>query len=137
MSRLEDQLNEYRELRDASRKVLMADIEHARATFSKEDLASRYLGRVGDGAKDVFEVAKVNAVDHRGIIAILLGAIALWLGREPILNALALDEDAQPTDEDPDAAPDERTDSVVEEAAGDTPVVAAPEVSSPGDDNEH
>ena len=130
MSRLEDQLNEYRELRDASRKVLMADIEHARATFSKEDLASRYLGRVGDGAKDVFEVAKVNAVDHRGIIAILLGAIALWLGREPILNALALDEE-------PDAAPDERTDSVVEEAASDTPVVAAPDVSSPGDDNEH
>ena len=130
MSRLEDQLNEYRELRDASRKVLMADIEHARATFSKEGLASRYLGRVSDGAKDVFEVAKVNAVDHRGIIAILLGAIALWLGREPILNALALDEE-------PDAAPDERTDSVVEEAASDTPVVAAPDVSSPGDDNEH
>lgn len=91
MSKIEQQLADYRQLRDSSKKVLLADIEHARTTFSAKGLTSRYLGGVAEGAKDVYEVAKVHTVDHRGVIAIVLGALTLWFGREPLLAAMAED----------------------------------------------
>lgn len=89
MSDIEQRLADYRDLRDSSKKVLMDDIEHARTTFSTKGLTNRYLGGVAEGAKDVYEVAKVHTVDNRGIIAIVLGALALWFGREPLLAAMA------------------------------------------------
>jgi hypothetical protein len=89
MSNIEQRLADYRDLRDSSKKVLMDDIEHARTTFSTKGLTNRYLGGVAEGAKDVYEVAKVHTVDNRGIIAIVLGALALWFGREPLLAAMA------------------------------------------------
>jgi len=89
VSNIEERMSDYRNLRDSSRKVLLADIEHARATFSAKGLTSRYLGGVAEGAKDVYEVAKVHTVDNRGVIAIVLGALALWFGREPLLQAMA------------------------------------------------
>lgn len=89
MSKIEERLADYRSLRDSSRKVLMADVEHARTTFSAKGLTSRYFGGVIEGGKDVFEVAKVQTVDNRGIIAIVLGALALWFGREPLLAAMS------------------------------------------------
>lgn len=93
MSRLEEQLREDRRLRDASKAVLMADLEHIKSSFSTKGMFSRMGSRIGDGAVDVFETAKEQAEDHRGIIAALIGAILLWLGREPILGALGLAED--------------------------------------------
>lgn len=89
MSKIEERLADYKSLRDSSRKVLMADIDHARTTFSAKGLTNRYLGGVIEGGKDVYEVAKVHTVDNRGIIAIVLGALALWFGREPLLAAMA------------------------------------------------
>ncbi|MEP1420332.1 MAG: hypothetical protein ABJK59_01005 [Erythrobacter sp.] len=91
MSKIEERLADYRSMRDSSRSVLMAEIEHARTTFSAKGLTSRYLGGVIEGGKDVYEVAKVHTVDNRGIIAILLGALAVWFGREPLLAAMAED----------------------------------------------
>ena len=106
MSNIEQRLADYRELRDASKGLLMEDIEHARTTFSAKGLTSRYLGGVAEGAKDVFEVAKVHTVDHRGLIALVLGALALWFGREPLLAAMAeeledvTDDTVQPSETD-------------------------------------
>lgn len=89
MSKIEERLADYRSLRDASRKVLLDEIEHARTTYSAKGLTNRYLGGVIEGGKDVYEVAKVHTIDNRGLIAIVLGALALWFGREPLLAAMA------------------------------------------------
>ena len=90
MSKLPQQFIEDRALRDAARDVFMADIQHARTSISGKGIAARVGSRVGDGAKDVFEVAKVHADDNRGILAALLGALVLFFAREPILEVLGI-----------------------------------------------
>ncbi|WP_298303252.1 hypothetical protein [uncultured Erythrobacter sp.] len=125
MSNIEERLSDYRSLRDSARKVLMTDIEHARTTFSAKGLTSRYLGGVAEGAKDVYEVARVHTVDNRGIIAIVLGALALWFGREPLLAAMAEDLEMEDREVDSDeplpAVQASETDPEPEEASpGDT-----------------
>ncbi len=100
MSKLPRQFVEDKALRDSAREVLMADVDHARATFSAKGVATKVGGRVGDGAKDVFEVAKVHANDKRGMIAVLIGALALFFARGPIMEILGL---GGPTDAEPDA----------------------------------
>ena len=127
MSGIEDRLADYKSLRDSSRKVLMADIDHARATFSAKGLSSRYLGGVAEGARDVFEVAKVQTVDNRGIIAIVLGALALWFGREPLLAAMAEEFD-QLDIENTDNRPRDSESSDVED-----PTPVTPEAPPSGD----
>ncbi len=93
MGKLDRQFEEDRRLRNTAKAVLMADIDHARTTFSAKGVADKTAGRIGDGAKDVFEVAKIHADDNRGIIAIIIGALLVWLGREPIMEALGLIEE--------------------------------------------
>ncbi|WP_299192447.1 hypothetical protein [uncultured Erythrobacter sp.] len=118
MSKRLEQFHEDRAIRDAARAVLLADIEHARVSFSAKGVADRVGGRIGDGAKDVLEVAKTQADSNRGIIAALIGAILLWLGRDTILELLGLAEDEDGS----------QPDTEIEEPS--------PEVSPPGDDNE-
>jgi hypothetical protein len=93
MSKIGQRFIEDRALRDAARKVFMADLAHAKSSLSGAGLASRVAGRVGDGAKDVLEVAKVHADDNRGVLAGLTGALLLWIAREPILEILGLAPD--------------------------------------------
>ena len=90
MSKLSKQFVEDKALRDSAREVLMADVGHARGTFSAKGIATKVGGRVGDGAKDVFEVAKVHADDKRGLLALLIGAAALFFARRPIMEVLGL-----------------------------------------------
>jgi len=132
MSKMEDRLADYRSLRNASKKVLLDDIEHARTTFSAKGLSNRYLGGVIEGGKDVYEVAKVHTVDNRGIIAIVLGALALWFGREPLLAAMAEESGAE------ESGPEEiETDELEPEPEGSGTAHEPPEMSdddqSPGD----
>ncbi len=134
MSNLEKQLVEDRMLRNAAKAVLMADIEHAKNTLSPEGVAERVAGRIGDGAKDVFEVAKTHADDNRGVLAALIGALLLWIVREPILEILGLsdapeDLDASPADEPIEDGETISPDSVDRAITPETP-------SSPGDDDE-
>lgn len=127
MSNIEERLADYRNLRDSSKKVLMDDIEHARTTFSAKGLTNRYLGGVAEGAKDVYEVAKVHTVDNRGIIAIVLGALALWFGREPLLAVMAEEIEAD------EASSDDVTDDTVQPSETDT----VPEDPPSGDINDN
>ncbi len=90
MPKLPPQFIEDRALRDAARDVFMADITHARTSLSGKGIAERVGSRVGDGAKDVFEVAKVHADDNRGILAALIGAIILFFARDPILEVFGV-----------------------------------------------
>ena len=128
MTRLDPQFLEDRALRDASKAVLTADIEHARATFSAKGVATRVAGTIGDGAKDSYEVAKVHADDNRGIIAGLIGAILLWLAHEPILEILGL---ADTPENDPETPADEQD-------AATAPSSEAEPVADPsGENDEH
>lgn len=121
MVKLPQQFVEDRALRDAARSVLIADIAHARNSLSGKGIATRVTSRIADGAKDVFEVAKVQAEDNRGILAILIGALVLWLAREPLLEALGNGQeqdnlDAAPLEEDPEQP---RAETEADPAAGD------------------
>ncbi|MEO1731552.1 MAG: hypothetical protein AAFR64_12540 [Pseudomonadota bacterium] len=86
MSSLPDTFYEDRALRDAAKTVLLADIEYARTSLSGKAVAGRVVGRIGDGAKDVFEVAKDQADGKRGLIAGLIAIVALWFARRPLLE---------------------------------------------------
>ena len=111
MTRLPQSFIEDRAIRDAARAVLVEDIERLRASLSEEGIASRVSAGVGStitnrirsGARDVLAQAKAQAGDHKGMLAVLVGAIVLWLARGPILDWL--DEFADIVDDtDPDAA---------------------------------
>ncbi len=112
MTRLPERFIEDRTLRDAARAVLTEDVERLRAILSQQGIASRVssgvTSTVGDriraGAQDVFTQLRAQADDHKGWLALLVGAIILWFARGPILDWL--DElDAEVPDEESDTAP--------------------------------
>jgi len=86
MSNMDRRFVEDRAMRDAAKRNLMADIAHTRAGLSGSGVASRIFGRIGEGAKDVFETAKSQADDNRGIVAALIGALVLWFGRDRLMD---------------------------------------------------
>ena len=100
MSGLDQQFKEDKALRDAALGVLKADIEHAKTSLTGKAIADRMGSRIGDGAKDVVEIAKGHADDNRGILAVLIGALLLWFVREPILDLLGFGS-ASEHDSDP------------------------------------
>jgi hypothetical protein len=105
MSALPQRFIEDRALRDAARAVLDEDIARLRASLGEQGVASRVTSSIGStvtgrlkaGASDVLESAKETAIDNRGVIAVLVGAILLWLMRGPLL-ALVTEEDFVPED---------------------------------------
>lgn len=94
MTRLPDRFIEDRALRDAARAVLTEDIEQLRSSLSEQGIAarvssgitSRVSSRLKHGAHDVWAEAKLQAGDRKGVIAVLIGAIILWLSRGPIVE---------------------------------------------------
>jgi hypothetical protein len=125
MTRLPDRFLEDRALRDNARAVLAEDIERLRASLAEEGIGSRVSsgvtatisGRIRTGARDVLEQAKAQAGDHKGVLAMLLGAIVLWLAREPLFAWLAgfVEALGDPGEDTHDAAAPEAV------PAGDTP----------------
>ena len=117
MSKLPARFVEDKALRDAARAVLNADLAHAKASLSGKGLANRLTTRVAEGAKDVAEVAKVHADDNRGVLAVLIGALILWLARTPILEVFGIeqsDSDAEETLE-PNSGQADNVDAATEE----------------------
>lgn len=108
MKSIEERFYADRALRDAAKAVLLADIDHARTSFSAKGVADRVGTRIGEGAADVLDTAKDVANDNRGIIAALIGAILLWLGREPLFEALGFGDEAE-ADADADEPVSENT----------------------------
>lgn len=116
MTRLPQRFIEDRAMRNAARAVLAEDIEHLRASLSEQGIASRVSSGVTDtitarirtGARDVLAQARAQAGDHKGVLAILVGAIILWLARGPILDWIdgwaepALDDEFEPDCPAPD-----------------------------------
>lgn len=117
MSHLPQRFIEDRALRDAARAVLAQDIERLRSSLDEQGIASRVSSgvttsissRIRTGARDVLAQAKAQAGDHKGVLAILLGAIILWFARGPILDLIDELAGEDPADDDdienPAAAP--------------------------------
>lgn len=110
MNRLPDRFIEDRTLRDAARAVLVDDIDRLRSDLGEQGITSRVSssvgstisGRVRDGARDVLAQARAQASDHKGVLALLVGAIILWFSRGPILDWF---DDFDSDDNDNEAAP--------------------------------
>ncbi len=87
---------EDRAMRDAARAVLEEDIARLRASLDEQGVASRVTSSVGTtvtsriraGANDVLTQAKQGAADNPGIIALVIGAIVLWLMRGTLLDLI-------------------------------------------------
>lgn len=119
MTHLPSRLIEDRAMRDAARGVLEEDITRIRASLGEQGVASRVSSSVGSsisghlraGAADVLEQAKQQASDHRGVLAVLVGAILLWLMRGPLLALVEgdVDEDAQHDENGEEAGADAGT----------------------------
>lgn len=132
MTALPPRFLEDRALRDAARSVLEEDIARLRASLGEQGVASRVSSSVGTtvtsrlraGAEDVIAQAKQSASDNPGIIALVIGAILLWLMRGTILDLV---EAAIEGEEDTGAAPAdsavaaEETGAVAPEAIEDQP----------------
>lgn len=96
MSALPASFLEDRALRDAARAVLEEDIARLRASLDEQGVASRVSSSVGTtvtarikaGAGDVFAQAKASAAANPGIIALVIGAILLWLMRGTLLDLI-------------------------------------------------
>jgi hypothetical protein len=115
MTRLPTRFIEDRALRDAARAVLIEDIEHLRTSLSEEGIASRVSSgvtgtistRIRTGARDVLAQAMAQASDYKGVLALLTGAIILFLARGPILEWIeALDQSEDEVKDEGVAAPD-------------------------------
>lgn len=115
MTQLPQRFLEDRALRDAARAVLVEDIDRLRASLDQQGIASRVSSgvtttvsaRIRTGARDVIDRARAQAGDHKGMLALLLGAIILWLARGPFLDWIdELAEDvAEDETDNPAAAP--------------------------------
>lgn len=109
MTALPPRFIEDRALRDAARAVVDEDIAMLRASLGEQGVASRFTqsvgttitGRIRAGANDVIDQTKQTASNNRGILAVLIGAILLWLMRGPLLALL--DDNDPETDDNPDA----------------------------------
>lgn len=120
MTRLPDRFIEDRALRDAARAVLTDDIARLRATLNEQGVAGRVSSSVGStiservrrGAGDLLDQAKMQAGDHIGVLAVLVGAILLWFARGPIIDWFATisDDDTDPQEPGTDAADPAATD---------------------------
>lgn len=139
MSRLPAAFHQDKALRDAARGVLIADVEHARATLSGKAIAGRVAGRVGDGAKDVLEVAKGHASSKQGLIAGAIAILFLWFARGPIAEILGLDAAPDPTFEDDEPpcpeqdTPEEAPEADLSQSELNEPKTSDPEELTTGD----
>jgi hypothetical protein len=113
MTALPPRFIEDRALRDAARAVLEEDVARLRDSLEEEGVTSRVTssvgttitGRIRAGANDVLEQAKQAASDHRGVLAVLIGAILLWLMRGPLLALIEGEaEDEADTEIEPEDA---------------------------------
>lgn len=97
MTALPPSFLEDRGLRDAARAVLEEDITRLRASLEEQGVASRVsssvsttvTSRIKTGAGDVLAQARASAAENPGIIAAVIGAIALWLMRGTLLDLIA------------------------------------------------
>ena len=90
-----EQVIDDRHMRDAARALVDADISNLRADLSNKGVGQRAVSRIAGGASEVYDEAIEVAADHKGALAAVVAALALWFARHPILEAL-FGEDGKP-----------------------------------------
>ena len=100
------QLAEAKALRNAARALVEADVARLRSAIDQRSIPARAMDRATEGAVDVFEQVSDAAARHKGVIAALIGAMALWLARHPLLALL--DDEDEPAPDSP--KPEDETD---------------------------
>ncbi len=93
MRDLDLKLKEDRALRDAAKALVTADIAILRADLAGKGFGERIVGRINEGAVDLFEEAVELADSNRGALATLVGAVLLWFARNPIIALFTDDSD--------------------------------------------
>jgi len=92
MSRLREQLDEDRSLRDSARALFRKELSHVRRAVTPQALGERVADRVGTKVDAASDDAVSFVRDHGGAIAAAGGTLAtgvgLWLARKPIIERL-------------------------------------------------
>ena len=83
------QLAEYRTLRDSAWAVVRNDLDALQADLSARGVGERIKDRAAEEAEEAWDQAKNVAGDHKGVVAATLLALAAWLLRGPIGDALS------------------------------------------------
>lgn len=73
-----------RHMRDAARALVDADVANLRADLAFRGIGERALGRVVEGASEVYDEAMEVASDNKGALAAIVAALVLWFARNPI-----------------------------------------------------
>lgn len=115
MTRLPKSFIEDRRLRDAARAVLADDLARLRAALAEQGIAARVSAevratigaRIAAGARDVLDEARSLAGDRKGVLALLVGALVLFLARGPIAQWLFGPEDEEAEGDEANALADE------------------------------
>lgn len=82
-------LTEYRALRDAAWAMVEADLDTLRADLTAHGVGERIKDRAAEEAQEAWDSARDVASEHKGVIAGTILALAAWLLRGPIGDALA------------------------------------------------
>lgn len=101
MTGLKRQMIEDRNLRDAARSLIEADIANLRADLVSKSLGERMFGRVSESASELLDQAGEAAQNNRGALAVLVSAVALWFARNPIMSLFTDDEDIDDSEAEP------------------------------------
>lgn len=82
-------LAEYRALRDAAWALVQADVDTLKAELAAHGIGERIKDKAAEEAQDAWDTAREVAGEHKGVVAGTLLALAAWLLRGPIGDALS------------------------------------------------
>ena len=105
MTPLERQFVEDRAMRDSAKALFSADVAQVRSDLANRGVGERIGARIGEGAVDMADEALEMAGDNKGVIGAALGALLLYLFRNPLIDWLFGDDEGV-SDEGRDAHDD-------------------------------
>ncbi len=91
-------LLEDRAMRDSAKSLVRSDFTHVKEDLSSRSLGSRLKMRASDGASELLDEATEIAKDNKGVLAVLIGALSLWIMKNPILSFFEDEEDDEVID---------------------------------------
>ena len=95
MNPAKHQMQQDKLLRDAALALVKADVDRLKSDFQARSLGERAMDRAIEGAEELVDEAQEMAADNKGVLALLLGAVAVWFARNPILDALGFEREGE------------------------------------------
>lgn len=85
----EQRLTEFRGLREDAWRIVKDDLARLQSDIADRGIAERIKDRVGEEAREVWDVTRDVATEHRGVVAATVAVLVAWLLRGPIGDAIA------------------------------------------------